>query len=197
MTVLASFYPMDGKEGVNLNAIITSVGVTTDPSIPGPPAKLGDRVQGNGGSEWLFVQASATVTAYNMVAIDAAFKAANITSALALANIYVYGVAEFPPSQLGATVSIGNANGGVANATDYFWAALKIAAGGKVNIMTSAGTGGAKLYISPTTPGTLTASATAVHIQGLANIGTLTTVSVPESLEYIQYGYIIAASTTA
>lgn len=196
MAVIASFLPMDNKEGVTLNNIITSIDVSADPSVPAPPAKLGDRVQGNGGSEWVFVRASATVTCYNMVAIDKDYQARNITSANALSNVYVYGVAEFPPNQMGATVSIGNNAGGVVQPSDYFWAALKIAAGGKVNCITSAANG-AKLYISPTTPGNLTTSATAVQVFGLAIVETLTTISVPQSLEFVQYGYIITASTTA
>ncbi len=181
---------MDNKEGVNLNAIITSISATLDPSTPAPPAKLGDRVQGNGGSEWLFVRASATVTAYNVVAIDAAFKCANATEALTVSNQYVYGVAEFPPSQLNATVSIGNANGGVANTDDYFWAALKIAAGGKVNCAVTAAKG-AKLFISGLLPGNLTsaASTTVPQFTGLAIVETLATISVPQSCEFVQKSY--------
>lgn len=189
MTVISTFFTMDSKEGVNLNAIITSV-TTTDPSYPGLPHKLGDRVQGNGGSEWLFVQASTTVTAYNVVAIDAAFKANNITSALATSNAYVYGIAEFPPSQLGTTVSLGNANGGVVNAGDQFWAALKIAAGGQVNGAVTAAVG-AKLYISTVIPGNLSSSATAIQMTGIAFVGTiLATISVPQSMEAVMFGYL-------
>jgi hypothetical protein len=192
MTVLQSFYAMDNKEGVDLNALQTSVGVTADPSIPAPRAKLGDRVQGNGGSEWLFVQASATVTAYNVVAIDAAFKAANATEALCVSNQYVYGIAEFPPNQMGATVSIGNANGGVVNAGDYFWAALKIAAGGQVNCAVTAAAG-AKLYISGLIPGNLTSAATTTvpQLVGPVVVTALATISVPDTTELIMQGYFV------
>lgn len=190
MTVLQSFYPMDNKEGVNLNVVITSISATLDPSVPAPPHKVGDRVQGNGGSEWLFVKASATVTAYNFVAIDAGFNCANATEALTVSNQYVFGVAEFPPSQLGATVSIGNANGGVAGVGDYFWAALKIAAGGRINCAVTAARG-AKLYVSGLIPGNLTSAATTTvpQITGVAIVEVLTTISVPQSAEFVQQSY--------
>jgi hypothetical protein len=198
MTVLASFYTMDNKDGVDLNFIQTSVGVTTDPSIPAPRAKLGDRVQGNGGSEWIFVQASATVTAYNVVAIDSNFKAANATIILAASQQYVFGIAEFPPNQLGSTVSIGNAAGGVVNTGDFFWAALKIAAGGKVNCATTAALG-AKLFVNGLHAGSLTSgvSVTSPIIYGVNSVETLTTISVPQSVEVIMQGYLMGILATA
>lgn len=191
MTTLNTFYAMDNKEGVDLNYIQTSV-TSTDPVVPGPRAKLGDRVQGNGGSEWLFVQASATVTAYNVIAIDAAFKAATLTETLMVSNQYVYGIAEFPPNQLNTTVSIGNANGGVASPGDFFWAALKIAAGGKINCAVTAAKG-AKLWVSGLLPGSLTsaASTTVPQFTGLAIVETMATISVPQSAEFIQQSYFI------
>jgi hypothetical protein len=192
MTVLQSFYAMDNKEGVDLNVLQTSIGVSVDPSVPAPRAKLGDRVQGNGGSEWLFVQASATVTAYNMVAIDAAFQARNLTEALCVSNQYVMGIAEFPPNQQGATVSIGNAAGGVVNAGDYFWAALKIAAGGQVNCAVTAAAG-AKLYVSGLIPGNLTSAATTTvpQLVGAVVVTALATISVPDTTEIIMQGYFV------
>lgn len=198
MTVLNSFYTMDNKDGVDLNVIQTSVGVTNDMSIPAPRAKLGDRVQGNGGSEWLFVQASTTVTCYNVVAIDAAFKANNVTIILAASNQYVLGVAEFPPNQMGTTVSIGNANGGVINAGDFFWAALKIAAGGKVNMATTAALG-AKLFVNGLHPGSLTTavSVTSPIVTGIFSVETLATISVPQSAEVIMQSYMHGILATA
>ena len=74
---------------------------------------LGDRVQGNNGSEWVFVQASTTVTAFMAVAIDNTFKANDLTSALIASNVYSYGIAEFQASN--------------AQPNDYFWALLTAA----------------------------------------------------------------------
>ena len=122
MAIETTWYVMDGKAGANLNAVITSVTVTNNPSqpeYPGLPHQLGDRVQGNNGSEWMFVQASTTVTAFNFVVIDRNYAANNATTANAVSGVYAFGFAEFQP--LGG-VTAGNANGGVANAGDCFWA---------------------------------------------------------------------------
>ena len=195
MTVQTLFYTMDNKDGVDLNNVQSSISVTTDPSVPAPRAKLGDRVQGCNGSEWMFVQASATVTCFNVVAIDSNSQARNITATLLASNAYAYGIAEVQPNQMGATVSIGNANGGVVNAGDYFWAAMKITNGGQVNVLTTAALG-AKLYIG-LLPGTLTstgpttATASAPWMMGIVNIELLATISVPEPAEFIGMGYII------
>jgi hypothetical protein len=164
MAINVNWYVMDGKLGVNLNKVVTSVTVTSNPSqpeYPGIPHNLGDRVQGNNGSEWMFVQASATVTAFNMVQIGRGFKAQNLVYATAasLSALFVYGVAQF---QLYGSASVGAAVGGVANAGDFFWALMKANGGARVNLSSSVSVApGAALYMHATIPGFLTTSVTA------------------------------------
>ena len=153
---------MDNKVGVDLNNVQT-ISVTTEPSYPAANAVLGDRVQGNDGSEWIFVQASTTVSQYMAVAIDLNNRANNLTSALVASNVYSYGLAQFRATQ---------ANGGGA-AGEFFWALLKCNSGAGINLAASAGRG-VQLYISGT-PGAFTSSVTSNAIMGLAlqaSIGT-------------------------
>jgi hypothetical protein len=75
------WYTMDNKEGVDLNFPQT-ISVTTNPEIPTGRLALGETVLGNNGSRWLFVQASTTVTANNLVAIDVNFAANDLTASL-------------------------------------------------------------------------------------------------------------------
>lgn len=163
MAIITQWYTVDNKEGVDLNNV-QPVNVTTNPEYPGPSAKLGDRVQGNAGSEWVFVQASVTVTRYNAVCIDGtSFRAFNMTSALVASNVYSYGIAEFQTTQ---------ANGAGANG-DYFWALLKANGGVAVNISPSAGRG-VNLFISAV-DGAFTSSVTSNAINSIelvVSIGT-------------------------
>jgi hypothetical protein len=168
MTIETSWFTMDNKLGIDLNRIYTSVTATANPSqpeYPGIPHTLGDRVQGNNGSEWVFVQASATVTAYNALAIDTNFKVAALTSTLISSGTYTYGFAQFKPR---GGVTAGNASGGVANAGDFFWALVKVNHQARLNVTASVSVaGGAALYISPALPGFLTTSATASRLNGI------------------------------
>lgn len=132
MTINTNWYTMDGKEGVDLNNPQT-ISTTSNPDYPGPNAKLLDRVQGNFGSEWVFVQASTTVTANNAIVIDNTGKANNSTPALIASNVYALGIAEFQAS--------------TAQPNDYFWACLKADGGLAINVSPSAGRGVA-LYLS-------------------------------------------------
>jgi hypothetical protein len=159
MTIVTNWYTMDNKEGVDLNNP-QSISTTSNPDYPAPSAKLLDRVQGNYGSEWVFVKASTTVTAFMAVAIDDLGNANDLTSALIASNFYSYGIAEFQAS---------NAQPG-----DYFWALLKANGGVAVQVSPSA-TKGSILYISPLTPGAFTSSATSDAINNIflvASIGT-------------------------
>lgn len=168
MTIVTNWYTMDNKLGVNFNTVMTSVGVSAGasgdalsyPSTFWTP-KLGDRVQGNNGSEWIFVQAGVTVTAFNECAISPGFSAQNLTAALIVSNQYTYGVAEFQPVN---NVSVGSASGGVANTGDFFWALVKANAGIRIN---STGTlnPGADLYIAGTA-GRVAGSSSIVSIAG-------------------------------
>ena len=163
MAVNTNWYTMDNKVGVDLNNVQT-ISVTTEPSYPAANAVLGDRVQGNDGSEWIFVQASTTVSQYMAVAIDLNNRANNLTSALVASNVYSYGLAQFRATQ---------ANGGGA-AGEFFWALLKCASGAGINLAASAGRG-VQLYISSGTAGAFTSSVTSNAIMGIAlqaSIGT-------------------------
>lgn len=199
MTINSVWYTMDNKAGVDLNNIITSVDSSTapNPAFPAAPHNLGDRVQGNDGSEWLFVQASATVSAFNMVAIDRNFKVANLTPTLIASNSYAYGIAQF---QTIGGVTSGNASGGVANAADFFWALIKCAMNARVNCTVSATVGfGAALYVSQNTPGYVTASAPTSaspaggRLNGMMFTGGLSidaaSATTPTALEIGMFGY--------
>ena len=188
MTVETNFYVMDGKLGVNLNKVITSVTLTANPSqpeYPGYPHKLGDRVQGNHGSEWMLVKASATVSAFNCVAINAAHGAVNVSISHATGGTtgYTFGIAHF---QTQGGVSVGAATGGVANAEDLFWALLKSNGGAKVNVTVTTDTGN-NLFIS-STPGRLVATTGTLQ---LAGIQTAATVGGATAVEVIQNSYLM------
>lgn len=201
MAILTKWYTMDNKAGVDLNSIFTSVDSTTapNPDVPAPPHNLGDRVQGSNGSEWLFVRASATVSAFNMVAINRSFRAINLTTALMASNLYALGIAEFQPAN---GVTSGNASGGVVNTDDYFWSMIKVAMGARVNCTVSATVAlGAALYVSGSTPGYVTASAptsaapgggrlNGMMFTGAASIDAASGTT-PTALEIGMFGYIM------
>lgn len=176
-----SWYTMDNKLGVNLlaiqSSINTSVGASGDalsyPQIGYEP-KLGDRVQGNNGSEWMFIQASTTCTQYGVIAVDVNFQGNPLTSALAVSNLYTYGIPQFSATQ--------------ANSGDQFWIAMKANGGGLVRV-TDTAVRGAKLYISAGTPGALTSTATNVQMTGIAVNTSMS--STTATVDYVQYGYIV------
>ncbi len=167
MTIVTNWYVTAGKEGVNLNQPLT-INTTTNPEYAqgssftaAPPFQLGDRVQGINGSEWIFVQASATITANNLIAISNGFKATVLSSALAVSNQYSIGVAEFQVS--------------TAATADFFWALLKANGGVAVNAVASTSTGSI-LFISNSPLGSITSTVTANALVGIAPVsGTLTT----------------------
>lgn len=145
-TIITNFYTVDNQVGADLNNPQT-ISVTTNPEIPGPRSVLGDICQGIGGSQWVFVKASTTVTALNVVLIDESFNAnnCNLTVATGTSNQKTVGLAEFQAS--------------VANAGDYFWAQLAGRGGSLVNVLGTAAAG-ATLYISSSSPGSLTTTVT-------------------------------------
>lgn len=175
MTIVTNWYTMDNKEGVNLNQTQT-ISTTSNPDYPAPNAKLGDRVQGNNGSEWLFVQASTTVTQFNAIAIDNTFKANNLTSALIASNVYSYGIAEF---QQGNTSD--GASGTTAQPNDYFWALLKANGGIAIQVNPSAGRG-VFLYVAPTVPGSFTSSATSDAVMNIELVASVSSTGTGEAI---------------
>lgn len=176
MAVETNWYAMDNKLGVDLNYIQSSVTVTADPSVPAPRMKLGDRVQGNRGSEWVFVQASATVTANMCVAINNSYKCTDITSALVASNAYFYGFAQFNNTQ--------------ADAGDYFWALLKADSGVGLRAASSV-QANTFVYISAT-PGAFTSSVTSNAIMGIQVITSIGT-SASGPTEARVFTYILPA----
>lgn len=182
MTLFANWYALDPKIGDDLQFVSSFYSTASFPEFQGggvPTYRLGERVQGLGGSEWMFVQASTTVTALNVVVIDNNFKANNITSALAASQVYSYGIAHFK-----STV----ADGGTGGNGDYFWALMMARGGFSVQIVPSA-TRGVQLYINTTTPGALTASATALQVQNIF-IVTAAGTSSGVTAEFVMVGYI-------
>jgi hypothetical protein len=154
-TIITNFYTVDNQIGANLNFPQT-ISVTTNPEIPGPNSTLGDTCQGVGGSQWVFVKASTTVTALNVVYIDESFNAnnCNLTIATGVSHQKTVGIAEFQAS--------------VANAGDYFWAAVRGQGGFLANVQGTAAAG-VQLYISSSAPGSLTTTVTSSASNGAVN----------------------------
>jgi hypothetical protein len=136
------------------------------------------------------------VTCYNVVAIDTNFNIRTITTAIAASGIYTFGILEAQPNQFGTVVSIGNANGGVLNVSDYAWVAQKISGGGQVNCITTA-LAGAKLWVSGTSPGSLTTTASSWFFPGIGVITTMATTAVVTPTEFVQSSYLVATLTTS
>jgi hypothetical protein len=130
--IVTKWFPTDNHSGADLSKVEV-ISVTTAPEYPAAPAKLGDMVVGINGSKWIFVKASATVTANNMVAIDCNFSAYNLSASLAASLKYNVGIAQFSAT--------------LANTGEYFWALLTCAGGAVVNFVTAAASG-TQLYIS-------------------------------------------------
>jgi len=175
MAKVTNWYTMNNKLGVNPNEVVV-ISSTSFPEYPAPPAKLGDRVQGNNGSEWCYVQASATVNRGYLVAIDANFKCAPLTSALSIAGLYTFGIAQFQAT--------------LANSSEFFWALMKVAQGATVIVdaSSSVGNAGAALYVGGSTPGTVMVTAVTNRLNGLIAI---TSISSGNSLEVGMFSYII------
>lgn len=163
-TIITNFYTVDNQAGANLNFPQT-ISVTTNPEYPAPNDNLGDTCQGIGGSQWVFVKASTTVTALNVVMIDESFNANNCSwsQANGVSLQKTLGIAEFQAS--------------VANAGDYFWAQVRGQGGSLVNVLSTAAAG-AQLYLSSSSPGSVTttvaSSATNATLFNGAIAGSLT-----------------------
>lgn len=122
MAVNTNWYALDPKLGFNLANTYT-ISSTATPEVPQPPAVLGDRINGNLGSEWIFLQASATVSANNLIAFDNNYKAVVLTSALVVSLAYSLGVSQM--------------NVSAAATGDYFWGLLKANSGVAINVHSS------------------------------------------------------------
>ena len=161
-----SWFVLDPKAGDQLQQTQT-INVNTAPEVPAPFANLGDRVQGNNNSVWVFVQASTTVTAGNAVVWDNQFKANNATTTLAATAAVGkgIGIAQFYNPGFGPVGIISTLQVGTAQPGDYFWVANQ-GTGLVVNITSTAGTN-AQLYLSTGNPGLMSSTAATVAVRGL------------------------------
>lgn len=180
MTIVTNWYNTDGKAGVNYNQTLT-INTTSNPEdqvgssfVPQLPFALGTRSEGINGSEWLWVQASATITANNVVAINNAFKATVASSTLAASCQYTLGVAEFQVS--------------AAATSDYFWALVKANGGVAVNAVASTSTG-SFLFLSAATLGSLTSTVTSNALTGIGMVSAsiATSASGPVEVRIMDY----------
>lgn len=166
------WYCEDPKIGMALNYTITPYTSATsyaqvNVEFPGPNAKLGDVCQGNNNSKWVFVKASTTITAGNVIWISPQFTAnvmasssfiiSSFGSTYPLSNINV-GFAQFnngtPNSIMLSTTQV------VAQPNDYFWACLEADAGLQVNVgATSCQRGAVQVYHSNVTKGSIVTTA--------------------------------------
>lgn len=212
MTILTNWQCLDNHLGINLNLVVSvggaavSVGASGDvlayPVTTFTP-KLGDCAKGSNNSEWMYVQAGTTVTAFNMLAISPGFSAQNWTAALALSNAYSYGVAEF---QTVNGVSVGAATGGVANTSEFFWALMRANAGVRVNA-TGTLDPGADLYIAGSAgriagSSSIAAIASGGRLNGVMFLGSVSidgSSNVPGNVnaEFGFYGYVVPAAQVA
>jgi hypothetical protein len=179
MTANLSWFPMDNKvPGVALQStqtVVNSQGSgatalsaitgTTGYELPASGMNLGEHIQGNNNSLWLFVKASTTVTAGNAVIWDSGFNANNATVTLAVTGKGV-GIAQFYTTGLGASSIQSTLQVATAQPGDFFWIATQ-GQGLIVNLSatTSVGNG---LYLVAGSPGLLTPATTGTaRVNGL------------------------------
>lgn len=166
-----TWYAEDAEIGQGLNYTYTvwssATTGSTNMEYPAPPAKLGDQAWGNNGSQWVFVQASASITAGNVIWISPQFKANVMASTSFLVSSFgstqitsdiVVAFAQFnngsPGSIMLSTTQV------VAKTGDYFWACLGADAGLQVNVgATSCQRGGVVVFHSNVTQGSIVTTA--------------------------------------
>jgi hypothetical protein len=178
MVAVLSWYPTDPKAGANLQATQTVVssqgsGATalsaitgqTGYELPAASFALGERLQGNNDSIWVFVKASTTVTAGNLVAIDEQFNANDLTLALATSLRFNIGIAQFFTPGLGPGSIQSTATQATAQPGDFFWAAQQ-GDGLSVNISTT-GAANSQLFVSSATSGSVTTTTSGVIVRNL------------------------------
>src|SRR5215472_7045961 len=178
MVAVLNWFPLDPKAGANFQQTITVVnsqgsGATalsaitgqTGYELPAAPFALGERQQGNNNSLWVFVKASTTVTAGNVVVIDEQYNANNMTLTLATSLRFGIGIAQFFNPGLGSGSIQSTANQFTAQPGDFFWAAEQ-GQGLSVNIVAT-GAANSQLFVSSTTPGSVGTAASTASVRGL------------------------------
>ncbi len=138
--------------GVDLENIISSANIATN--VDSADAALLETVKGNNSSQWLYVYASAAITQYAVVGVEASGTASMLTSTIARGN---------------TPVRIGIAQVAFTAAGDRGWVATE---GTALTVLTTAVcTAGAKLFTTATAGrvSTTQATATDAQIQGLVH----------------------------
>ena len=166
MAITTRWYTTDNKSGADLNNPVT-ISTTTNPDYPAASFALGERCQGNNDSHWVFVQASATVTANMLIAFNSNFKATTLTSALVVSQVYSYAVAEFQAS--------------AAATGDYFWALISANRGVAVNAVASTST--TSFVFIAGTAGMITSSATSNALMNIVPVSATLTTSASGPME--------------
>lgn len=155
-------YATDGSIGVGLAT--TTAGTTTDGV--GALFTLGQKVIGNNGTEWIYVQAGAAITQYDCVLINKSNQAVPITSTL-------------------ATQASGSSNHTVGFAqvafadNDFGWVALK---GAGISCRGVALASGDVRLFTTATAGVLGTSSAGVLINGVAFVTALVTGDTAEEI---------------
>lgn len=154
----AGWVAIDNREGVDLNnpnPSVYSSAAGTNVEVPSPRMALGSRVQGNNNSEWIFVQASTTVSQNSLVAIDVNFAANPLTTTIASSNVYTYGICQ-----------IGTQQATNCQPLDYFWALLRASGGAVLNVSATAAKG-VQLYIATAQAGAVTSAASGTAVKNI------------------------------
>ena len=176
-----TWFSEDPKIGIGLNTVYTvwtSVAQSTIAEVPGPPANLGDTANGQNNSKWIFVQASTTITAGNVIYLTKGYKANNLLGTVSLAAAFG---ATFPLSDI--TIAFAQFNNGtpgniktsvsqqLAQPNDYFWACLEADAGLWLNsVNTSTKSGPIGVYASQGTLGSISTSSDTTTTVSVTNL---------------------------
>jgi hypothetical protein len=166
----------------------TTVGASVTPELPGPPFQVGTRAIGSDGSEFIFVQASTSISLTDFVAINIAQAAAPYqANSVNTTNIFGSLLVGMGSSGLVLKQSVTFIPAGA-----FFWACTKgqfipatTSGGVLATTSNSAGVGAVALYVALTGVGTgiLTSVSTTLSpgIAGIVCVNSLT-VSIPSSI---------------
>ena len=156
------------KEGVDVTVVYTMTASLT-PETPAPPFAIGDICEGMFGAQWVFVQASTSITVNDWLAIKGSMQANSLTTTnIAAAGGVQLGVAP------GATAGNGGVNATMLAGT-YFWAQIRgsqVAANG----IAATSTSNVDLFTSATA-GILTSTSGGIGVAGVIVTASLTTLA--------------------
>lgn len=173
-------YNLLNRDGVDVTVVYT-VNASTTPETPAPPFQPGDVVLGTYGSEYVFVQASTSITFYDFIAITGVNQANSLTDTNG-------GMAATGGVRLGlapaATQASGQANGNIKAGT-YFWA--QINGGNAIGNTSTTATAGLQLYTSATAGVVKTVSATTHYGIGGVALQLTTTITGTQANTQLAY----------